>query len=149
MSDDALGHLPVAERSKVNYGRKMLAKEHEDRIRIVKAIPSGEDTFGCIACCHAPSCCALMSLCPCCTNPEYIIHKRASSKYIYIRENSIEWNDPEASESRMPPMCRQLLTCIVCRLFSAMGPASGAIRACTTSRTTSPSCTSTTRCSAG
>jgi hypothetical protein len=95
MSNDALGHLPVAERSKINYGRKMLTKEHEDRIRIVKAIPSGEDTFGCIACCHAPSCCALVSLCPCCTNPEYIIHKRASSKYIYIRENSIEWNDPE------------------------------------------------------
>ena len=98
MGDDALGHLPVAERSKINYGRKMLSKEHDDRIRIVKAIPPGEDTFGCIACCHAPSCCALLSLCPCCTNPEYIIHKRASSKYIYIRENSIEWNDPEVKE---------------------------------------------------
>ncbi len=93
----AKGHIPVANRSTVNYGRKMLTREDEKSIRIIKSIPVGEDTFGCIACCHAPSCCALFSICPCCTNPEYIIHKRASSKYVYVRENSIEWNEPEVS----------------------------------------------------
>lgn len=46
------------------------------------------------SCCHAPKlipCCAIL---PCCDEPEYIVWKREISKYILIRENSIEWNEP-------------------------------------------------------
>jgi len=31
---------------------------------------------------------------PCCNDPEYIHVKKESSKYIFIRENSLEWNMP-------------------------------------------------------
>ncbi len=36
----------------------------------------------------------LFAVCPCCGDAEYIKSLRKASTYIYIRENSIEWNDP-------------------------------------------------------
>ena len=38
-----------------------------------------------------PGCAAL----PCMKDPEYIVKEMEASKYIYVRENSIEWNAPE------------------------------------------------------
>ena len=31
---------------------------------------------------------------PCCDKPAYIVKKREASKYIVLRENSLEWNNP-------------------------------------------------------
>jgi hypothetical protein len=77
--------------------RKMFNRESETSIGIVGKLRPGEHVSGCLVCCNAPACCPILSILPCCTYPEYVFVKLESSKYIYIRENSIEWNDPEVT----------------------------------------------------
>ena len=75
-------------------GRRMHSRADDMYLEIMDSLSPGKITNGCCVCCHAPSCCAICSLCPCCDDTEYILLKREASKYIYIRENSIEWNNP-------------------------------------------------------
>mmetsp|Transcript_25248 Transcript_25248/g.25477 ORF Transcript_25248/g.25477 Transcript_25248/m.25477 type:complete len:229 (+) Transcript_25248:102-788(+) len=85
-----------------NRGRNIMSRTNANTIQIISTLKPGMHSPSCFVCCHAPSCCALCSIFPCCNDPEYIILSRESSKYIYIRENSIEWNDPEISLSNGP-----------------------------------------------
>lgn len=78
-----------------NSGRRMMSRRDGNAISIIRALSPGVHTNGCCVCCSAPACCPLFSVLPCCSDPEYILVKRQSSKYVYIRENSLEWNDPE------------------------------------------------------
>jgi hypothetical protein len=78
-----------------NIGRKMMSRKNNSKIKILSSLSPGKNTPGCLVCCGAPACCPLLSICPCCNDSEYIYIKRESSKYVYIRENSIEWNSPE------------------------------------------------------
>jgi hypothetical protein len=74
--------------------RFIIGTKKEDAI-IIQAIPPASRMTSCYVCCKAPSCCACVSTCPCCEHPEYITMKVEESTYIYIRENSLEWNDPQ------------------------------------------------------
>ena len=80
--------------SYTNMGRRMMSRKGKGKIRIMTSLSPGQKTPGCLVCCNAPACCPMISVCPCCNDSEYIHVKKESSKYIYIRENSIEWNDP-------------------------------------------------------
>ena len=75
-----------------NVGRRMMSRRGKGKIRIISSLSPGTRTPGCFVCCTAPSFCPILSVCPCYNDSEYIHIKRESSKYIFIRENSIEWN---------------------------------------------------------
>jgi hypothetical protein len=79
-----------------------MSRSNRSALSVIDVLPVGKSTKGCCVCCHAPSCCAMCSLCPCCDDSEYIVMKRDASKYFYIRENSIEWNDPSVTMSPGP-----------------------------------------------
>mmetsp|Transcript_10616 Transcript_10616/g.16090 ORF Transcript_10616/g.16090 Transcript_10616/m.16090 type:complete len:216 (-) Transcript_10616:145-792(-) len=74
--------------------RETIRRKHSDAIGIQSVLSSGVDTDGCLVCCSAPACCPMLGVLPCFGNPEYIVKKHESSKYVYIRENSLEWNTP-------------------------------------------------------
>ena len=81
--------------SLLNHGRKVMSRLDRDHIQVITSLSPGQHTDGCLVCCTAPSCCPLCAFCPCCGDAEYIAMKRNASTYIYIRENSLEWNEPE------------------------------------------------------
>jgi hypothetical protein len=73
----------------------MHSRESVNRYKIISTLVPGEQTPGFFVCCNAPTCCPCCSTCFfCCDDAEYIIMKREASKYILIRENSLEWNEP-------------------------------------------------------
>lgn len=80
-----------------NDGRAIMSRLSETSVLILKNLTAGKTANGCLVCCNSPSCCAICSVCPCCDYSEYLVKRRESSKYIHIRENSIEWNTPEIS----------------------------------------------------
>lgn len=67
---------------------------NKNNIIIEEILESGHNSDGCLICCSAPSCLPLLGILPCFRNPEYIIEKYETSKYVYLREHSIEWNTP-------------------------------------------------------
>lgn len=76
-------------------GRAMLSREQRNQIQITSLEP-GKHKASCLVCCSAPACCPMCSmLLPCCDDADYVKEKREASKYIYLRENSLEWNEPE------------------------------------------------------
>jgi hypothetical protein len=76
--------------------------QHEDvRMGVVKelqtsgsSIPAAPTHQPLCACCHSPANCPCCAFLPCCMRPKYIVEKLEASKFILIRENSIEWNNP-------------------------------------------------------
>jgi hypothetical protein len=76
------------------YERNILHLTHEKSISIESILESGQNDDGCFVCCSAPAFLPLLGILPCFRNPEYIIAQHESSKYVYIRENSLEWNTP-------------------------------------------------------
>ena len=72
----------------------MLGRQSRGAINLTTLEP-GTHKASCVTCLSSPSCCPLCSICICCDDSEYIKEKREASKYIYIRENSLEWNEPE------------------------------------------------------
>lgn len=78
-----------------NPGRPVMSRKDQSHIEILISLKPGQKTDGCLVCCAAPSCCPFCTLCcPCCGESEYVAKKRSASTYIYLRENSIEWNEP-------------------------------------------------------
>jgi hypothetical protein len=71
--------------------RKMLSLTSSDRIIILKQITPGKTTYGMCKCIHAPSWCWCCAALPCCKLPKDVVDKMEDSKYVYVRENSIEW----------------------------------------------------------
>jgi hypothetical protein len=90
-------HLPSPRinNSWKNSGRRILSRHDHRSIGVLSTLSPGQRTEGCLVCCSAPACCPLFSICPCCGEADYISRKIQSSTYIFIRENSIEWNEPE------------------------------------------------------
>jgi len=75
--------------------RSMLSRAKGDRIRLTHIIQPGERVPGCCVCFTTPISLPLLAQWCCCFQyPKYILNKISSSKYIYIRENSMEWNEP-------------------------------------------------------
>jgi hypothetical protein len=85
-----------------NKLRKILSRRDVKSLGITSSLAPGQRIDGCLVCCAAPACCPMFSACPCCSDAKYIQLLRASSSYFYIRENSIEWNDPEIVMQRGP-----------------------------------------------
>jgi len=94
-------HKPVAKEEqppRIVENRLMLSRTSADRLHITHTIDPGAREAGCSGpCCHAPDAfphCAW--LCPCgfVDYPEYAVSKMNASRYINVRENSIEWNTP-------------------------------------------------------
>ena len=79
----------------INNDRLMLSRSLKSSIKIINQLIPGQHTPGCLVCCSAPVCCPVCSIFPCFDDAEYIKRKRESSKYVFIRENSIEWNEPK------------------------------------------------------
>jgi hypothetical protein len=81
-------------------GRAMLSREDRDNLRVRTVLEPGTHTPSVLVCCSTPSCCPMCAgTCPCCDDAEYVREKREASKYVYIRENSIEWNNPNIAMS--------------------------------------------------
>ena len=77
-------------------GRRMMSRKKKNQVKVLHSLTPGIDTNHWLVCCTAPTCFPLCSMCfPCCNEPEYITVKRQASKYVFIRENSIEWNEPK------------------------------------------------------
>ena len=74
--------------------RLMISRVHEKRIMVTENVQHGVKSYGCCACCYAPEMCPACACLPCVRDPEYIVKEIDASKYIYIRENSLEWNAP-------------------------------------------------------
>jgi hypothetical protein len=82
--------------SERNEYRPMLSRKEKNRIEIPATLQPAIGIPCCLAIFTAPSCCPMLGLCCCCKDAEYITAKKSSSEYIWIRENSIEWNEPHA-----------------------------------------------------
>jgi hypothetical protein len=94
MGDSSIDHTSKSIRIQ-DLGRPAISRQDDNTISILGEVTSGENSHGWSACCAAPSCCSTLGTIPCCFhNPEYITLRHESSKYVYVRENSLEWNDP-------------------------------------------------------
>ena len=80
--------------SKIVYDRPMMSLTAANQIQLVSSIPPGELKQGCLICFDAPKFCPCCMILPCCGLPEYIQKEVEASKYVYARENALEWNDP-------------------------------------------------------
>ncbi len=65
-------------------------------------IQPGTRRPGCLVCCHAPDNFPCLSNCCCIDYPSYIVNKINSSSYIYVRENSLEFNNPTMQAAKGP-----------------------------------------------
>ncbi|GMH87811.1 hypothetical protein TrST_g8524 [Triparma strigata] len=88
--------------------RLMMSRISTSAITVTQIIPHGVKAYGCCACCYAPAMCPGCAAFPCIKDPEYIVKEMEASKYIYVRENSIEWNDPHKT-SKEGDCCGQSL----------------------------------------
>eukprot|EP00968_Pinguiococcus_pyrenoidosus_P008325 scaffold585_cov237-Pinguiococcus_pyrenoidosus.AAC.9 len=76
--------------------RVMMNKAEQHSIRVVEELQPGEHEVGncqCFSCVPLCACCLVL---PCCVIPESIAGQLRDSRYIYVKETSIEWNDPRA-----------------------------------------------------
>jgi hypothetical protein len=75
--------------------RPMLSLQNASAVQITRHVETARTQYGCCKCCHAPdSCWCCMLIFPCCKYPKKVSDKLEDSKYVYVRENSVEWNDP-------------------------------------------------------
>ncbi|KAK1732559.1 hypothetical protein QTG54_016771 [Skeletonema marinoi] len=93
--------------------RPMISRSSGDRVKILHLIQPGKEETGCLTCFYAPpSFPAIIShLLPCIDYPEYILREVHSSQYIYIRENSIEVNQPTIQPARSESVLGNVLCC--------------------------------------
>jgi hypothetical protein len=80
--------------------RRMLSRVMADRIRITHIIEPGRRETGCCTCFYAPDSCPALSCLPCFDLPSYIVSQVNASKYILVREHSVEWNNPQVQSSK-------------------------------------------------
>ena len=80
-----------------NVERPLYSRRRGNAMGIVGTLEPGAETACCLAICTAPTCCPMLSACLCCKEAAYITARKNASKYIWIRENSIEWNEPYIS----------------------------------------------------
>lgn len=69
-------------------------------VRLIHVIQPGTRRPGCLVCCNAPDSNPCLSRCCCVDYPVYILNKMNSSRYIYVRENSLEFNNPSMQATK-------------------------------------------------
>lgn len=80
--------------------RRMLSRVAGDRIKITHTIEPGQREPGCIVCCHAPDNCPMLAWLCCYDYPAYILTEMTASRYIFVRENGLEWNNPSTQPAK-------------------------------------------------
>lgn len=91
--------------------RRMISRSAANRIKITHTIQPGRRSRGLLTCCHAPEPSSSSSFsvllrpltrCLFCffDHPRRVVNEREASRYVYVRENSLEWNDPEIVPDR-------------------------------------------------
>mmetsp|Transcript_437 Transcript_437/g.552 ORF Transcript_437/g.552 Transcript_437/m.552 type:complete len:155 (-) Transcript_437:512-976(-) len=90
----------MAELSANKEWRKEVGLQESSKIHIVYHPKPGLRKGPCYECCFAPSFCPGCSILPCCTHPEYITKKIEESSYVYVRENSVEFNSPTLTNAK-------------------------------------------------
>ena len=56
--------------------RLMMSRSDQSHMKITATVNPGRKKGGICECCHAPTYCACLALCPCCDDPEYITEQR-------------------------------------------------------------------------
>ena len=79
---------------RIHRFRKVFSRQDAQNIRILVEIPPGVLKEGCWVCCPAPSCLPCCSAIPCCGMPQYIKDQIEDSKFIYLTESGLLWNEP-------------------------------------------------------
>jgi len=74
--------------------RPLISRSSGDRIKITHMIEPGKEETGCFTCFYSPPEYPILAKFPCFDYPEYVINEIKASQYIYVRENSIEYNQP-------------------------------------------------------
>mmetsp|Transcript_4929 Transcript_4929/g.8147 ORF Transcript_4929/g.8147 Transcript_4929/m.8147 type:complete len:208 (+) Transcript_4929:111-734(+) len=80
--------------------RPVIHRQAPNAIGIVKDLVPGVRQGPCCEVCYAPAMCPICAVCPCCTLPEYITKATEESTYVYVRENSVEFNMPGLSSEK-------------------------------------------------
>lgn len=102
---DTLGSKPY-----IVEDRPMISRSSGDRVKITHTIEPGKEETGCVTCFYAPpEYPVLAACCPCFDYPEYIVNEMKASRYIYVRENGVEWNNPTMQPAK-GPWCGRSLT---------------------------------------
>ncbi|KAL3822279.1 hypothetical protein ACHAXA_005912 [Cyclostephanos tholiformis] len=91
--------------------RPMISRSSGDRVKITHTIEPGKDETGCLTCFYSPPDYPILAKCPCYDYPEYIVNEINSSRYIYIRENSIEYNQPTLQPAKAENALATVLCC--------------------------------------
>ncbi|KAL7549650.1 hypothetical protein ACHAWF_012916 [Thalassiosira exigua] len=91
--------------------RPMISRSSGDRIKITHTIEPGKEETGCLTCFYSPPERPVLAKCPCFDHPEYIVNEIRASQYIYVRENSLEYNVPTLQPARSDS---SLATCLCC-----------------------------------
>lgn len=91
--------------------RPMISRSSGDRVKITHTIQPGSDETGCLTCFYAPPDHPILAKCPCFDFPEYIVNEIRASQYIYIRENSIEYNQPTLQPAKANSASTTCLCC--------------------------------------
>lgn len=91
---------PLAPGANRNQHRPMHSRKNPAVVDIIASLTPSTEIPCCLAIFTAPACCPLLSVCCCCKDAVYVSTKRNASKYVWIRENSLEWNDPQVVFSK-------------------------------------------------
>eukprot|EP01082_Thalassiosira_pseudonana_P003365 g2399.t1.1.5e174189 g2399 g2399.t1 contig12:17167-18054(-) len=91
--------------------RPMISRSCGDRVKITHTIEPGKEETGCITCFYSPPEYPILAKCPCFDYPEYIVNEIKASQYIYIRENSIEYNQPTLQPSKATTPLTTIFCC--------------------------------------
>lgn len=81
------------------------------QVKITHTLEPGKDETGCLTCFYSPTEYPILAKCPCYDYPEYIVNEMSSSRYIYIRENSIEYNSPSLQPAKSTTHISTVLCC--------------------------------------
>ncbi|KAL3787622.1 hypothetical protein ACHAWO_000742 [Cyclotella atomus] len=91
--------------------RPMISRSSGDRVKITHTIEPGKEETGCLTCFYSPEKYPILSKCPCFDYPEYVVNEVRASQYIYIRENSLEYNQPIITPSKSTNTLTTLFCC--------------------------------------
>jgi hypothetical protein len=92
---------------------KKIMKLQKYKVKILNLIQPGKEETGCLTCFYAPPHypAIISHITPCIDYPEYILREVRASQYIYIRENSIEYNSPSIQPARSNNFTQDILCC--------------------------------------
>eukprot|EP00804_Cyclotella_cryptica_P023215 CCRYP_000392-RB/>CCRYP_000392-RB protein AED:0.12 eAED:0.12 QI:208/1/1/1/0.75/0.6/5/501/229 len=104
-------NIPTGSKPYIVEDRPMISRSSGDRVKITHTIQPGKEETGCMTCFYSPPEYPILSKCPCFDYPEYAVNEIRASQYIYIRENSVEYNQPTLQPSKSTTTLTTILCC--------------------------------------